>query len=64
MNAALLDRMVRWNLDLDGDSYGDERERQVEPPGAGGEREGERARRAGGTQGGHEAAFNLGSRSV
>jgi hypothetical protein len=27
MSATLLDRMVRWNLDLDGDSYGDERER-------------------------------------
>lgn len=27
MTATLLDRMVRWNLDLDGDSYGDERER-------------------------------------
>jgi hypothetical protein len=27
MSATLLDRVVRWNLDLDGDSYGDERER-------------------------------------
>ncbi len=27
MTANLLDRVVRWNLDLDGDSFGDERER-------------------------------------
>jgi hypothetical protein len=27
MTTTLLDRVVRWNLDLDGDLYGDERER-------------------------------------
>ncbi|MEU8656044.1 hypothetical protein [Actinoplanes philippinensis] len=27
MTASLVDRVVRWNVDIDGDSYGDERER-------------------------------------
>ncbi|MFI1990786.1 hypothetical protein [Actinoplanes sp. NPDC020271] len=27
MTASLVDRVVRWNLDIDGDLYGDERER-------------------------------------